>query len=89
MIFDWQGILAGVAGTIITGFFAWFTFLKKSRTDEASIALEAWKELVSPMQKQLEEMKQKEEEMRKAIESLKTENQRLLARIKELEEKQA
>jgi predicted RNase H-like nuclease (RuvC/YqgF family) len=93
---SYEGVAAGIIGTLITGFITWFSFLRKTKTDEATIALEAWKELVHPMKIQMDEMRAEidalKHELKSTEEKLSTvlvqhekERQALLKRIRELE----
>lgn len=67
MIFDLGPLLSGFLGACITAVLGYFTVVRKARTDETAIALNAWKELLDPLTKQLAEAKQEIESLRKEL----------------------
>lgn len=84
-----SNVLIGLIGTFVTAFLAYLGLNKKTRADETSIALNAWKELLDPLQQQLKEAKEEIALLRAALEKAellhKKETNRLTMRIRELE----
>lgn len=65
-----DGLMIGAVGAAITAVVTWFSFLRKNKTDETTLALEAWKELISPMKLELERMKTKETAQERLVQDL-------------------
>lgn len=93
-----DGLVAGLGGAFVTALIGYFGVVRKSRADETTIALEAWKSLLAPLQEELREAKEEIQELRKELEERnrlseerekrhKTEIEDLLSRIKEQEER--
>lgn len=96
MHFDWGSLLIGFLGTVIATIVGYFGVVRKSKSDEAGIALLAWKELLEPLKDELRETKEQLTEtknelakLRKHLEGKETlhkkETARLTSRIRELE----
>lgn len=96
MTLDWSSLLIGFLGTVLVALIGYFGVVRKSKSDEAGIALIAWKELLEPLKEELRETKnelrQTKEELVRLRQHLedredahRKEAIRLTRRIKELE----
>lgn len=54
-------------GAVFTGLLGYFGVVRKAKSDETSIALQAWKQLIDPLTTQLSESKQEIEKLREEL----------------------
>lgn len=84
-----EGLLAGLGGALVTAILGYFGVVRKAKADETSIALNAWKELLEPLQKELREAKEEIKQLRIALEEAeerhKRETARLTTRLRDLQ----
>lgn len=89
MTIDLLNVAGGAIAGIFTAILGWFSFIKKSRTDETTLALSAWKDLLEPLQNQLAaatlEVHSLKEALQESERAHRQEVDRLIKRIRELE----
>ena len=88
MTVDLTSAAIGILGALITGLFAYIGIVKKSKSDEAALAINAWKELVEPLKEELKETKEEVARLNKQLTEQalihSQETAKLLGRIKQL-----
>lgn len=81
-------LLTGIGASFVTALFGYFGVIKKSKSDEAVLALNAWKELVEPLKEELKETKEEVARLNKQLTEQalihSQETAKLLGRIKQL-----
>lgn len=86
--FGLSELVTGGIASLITAITGWFTVVRRTKADETTIALSAWKELISPLQEELREAKQEISALREALEIAeerhKNEREQLVEEIKKL-----
>lgn len=79
--FDLSSIFAGVFGAAVTAFLGYFGIVRQARSDETALALEAWKSLLEPLQKELHAAREEIAALRKQIEEQEVVHKKEIAKL--------
>lgn len=81
-------VFIGIAAAISTGILGWFVAVKKAKSDETQVVVEAWKSLLEPLQLELVIAREEIQELKQAIKNAEErhilEREELLLKIREL-----
>lgn len=90
--FTLETILAGFLGALVTGLLGYFGVVRKTKADETALALNAWKELLEPLRKELELAKEEIQNLTKQLEENEVKHRqeiaKLLSQIRQLRQEQ-
>lgn len=84
-MFGFQEIVVAGISAFLTGVIAWVVSLRKAKTEETNIVLEAWKEIVTPLREQLVDTQKQLMETKNELAALQIKFEHELARRDERE----
>lgn len=84
-------IILGLLLSVVSAVFGWYGIIRKAKADEAQVVLTAWKELLEPVQKELNLARQEIAALKLQLDEAekrhRTQEQKLLRKIRELDSK--